>query len=80
LERPQREAEEKERLRQEEIAKQAELNRIKRERLLLEKTDTEKKLFAIADQLEKKSIEKTKLKSQIKVIALMYMKYRQFES
>lgn len=37
-------------------------------------------MFAIADQLEKKSIEKTKLKSQIKMIALMYMKYRQFES
>jgi hypothetical protein len=51
LERLQREAEEKERLRQEEIANQAELNRIKRERLLLEKIDTEKKLFAIADQL-----------------------------
>lgn len=37
-------------------------------------------MFAIADQLEKKTSEKTMLKSKIKVIALMYMKYRQFES
>ena len=37
-------------------------------------------MFAIADQLEKKSSEKTTLKSKIKAITLMYMKYRQFES